>query len=559
MARSAKKDELVFIPLGGVGEIGMNMAVYGFGPEGRRKWIVVDCGVTFGGPMQPGIDLIMADPSFIEERADDVLGLILTHSHEDHYGAVLDLWPGFEKPVFATPFTAAMLAAKRAGDNIVENVDVTIMTPGKPFELGPFTIEAINVAHSIPESNALLIKTPIGQLLHTGDWKLDPTPVGGAPTDFARLAAIGKDGVPTALICDSTNALKEGESPSEEEIGETLDRLIAEAPYRVAVTTFASNVGRVISVARAAQKAGRQVVMSGRALHRISGIARELGMLEGIAPFLDQNAFKTIPREKVVLLCTGSQGEARASIARIARGDHPVIDLNAGDRAIFSSWAIPGNEREVIDIQNLLLDRGIEVITRDHALVHVTGHPRRGELRQLYEWVKPETLVPVHGEAVHLKAHAALGREVGIGTVIEARNGDMVRLFPEAQNFPGEVRVGELYLDGNVLCTPDESGVRGRRRLAFGGHVVVSLCVNGAGKVIAGPDIVIEGLPEVEDDEESLAVVIEKTVAQTLKSMPPRRRSDTETLNSAIQRAVRGEVNGYWGKKPNVTVFVHRV
>jgi ribonuclease J len=373
-------DELVFVPLGGVGEIGMNMAAYGFGPRNARKWIVVDCGVTFAGPHQPGIELIMADPSFLEDNADDVLALVLTHSHEDHYGAVLDLWPAFDKPVYATAFTAAMLAAKRAADNIVDNVSIRPMQVGKPFAVGPFTVEAINVAHSIPESCALAITTSVGRVIHTGDWKLDPRPIAAPPTDEARFRALGAEGIPIALVCDSTNALKDGESPSEDAVAATLAALIAEAPHRVALTTFASNVGRVISIARAAQKAGRQVVLSGRALHRITGIARELGLLEGIPPFLDQDAFKTLARNKIVVLCTGSQGEARAAIARIARGEHPAIDLNAGDRVIFSSWAIPGNEREVIDIQNMMIDRGIEVITQRDGLVHTTGHPRREEL-----------------------------------------------------------------------------------------------------------------------------------------------------------------------------------
>lgn len=551
-------DELVFVPLGGVGEIGMNMAAYGFGPARSRKWIVVDCGVSFGGPDLPGIELIMANPEFLEENADDVLALILTHSHEDHYGAVLDLWPVFDKPVYATPFTAAMLAAKRAGDGIVENVDVTIMQPGKPFTVGPFTIEPINVAHSIPEANALLITTPVARVLHTGDWKLDPTPTMGNPTDFARLQAIGEEADrPLALVCDSTNAMKDGQSPSEAEIGATLAALIAEAPHRVAVTTFASNVGRVVSIVRAAYQAGRQVVMSGRSLHRIMGIAKELGMLEGLPPVLDQDAYKSVPRDKCVLICTGSQGEARAAIARIARGDHPVIDLNAGDRMIFSSWAIPGNEREVIDIQNLLIDKGVELITQNDALVHVTGHPRRDELRQLYKWVKPEVLVPVHGEAMHLAAHAKLGREDGIPNVCEARNGDMVRLFPEPMTFPAEVRTGELYLDGLVLCTPEESGVKGRRRLSFGGHIVVSMCVNSNGQIVSGPQYVIEGLPETED--ESIVELVEDTVGNIIKSMPPKRRSDPDVLGSALFKGIRNEVNAFWGRKPNVNVLVHRV
>jgi ribonuclease J len=552
-------DELVFVPLGGVGEIGMNMAAYGFGPRNARKWIVVDCGVTFAGPAQPGIELIMADPSFLEDNADDVLALILTHSHEDHYGAVLDLWPAFDKPVYATAFTASMLSAKRAADNIVDDVSVVPMRVGQPFTVGPFTIEAINVAHSIPESCALSITTAAGRVIHTGDWKLDPRPIAAPPTDEARLRALASEGIPIALICDSTNALKDGTSPSEDEVSATLAALIAEAPYRVVLTTFASNVGRVISIARAAEKAGRQVVMSGRALHRISTIARELGMLEGIAPFLDQDAFKTLPRSKIVVLCTGSQGEPRAAISRIARGEHPAIELNAGDRVIFSSWAIPGNEREVIDIQNQLIDRGIEVLTQRDGLVHTTGHPRREELKRLYDILTPQTLVPVHGEAAHLEAHAALGRQHGIPNVLHARNGDMVRLFPDPLLFPGEVRTGELYLDGNILCTPEESGVKGRRRLSFGGHIGVSLVVNSGGAVVAGPELSIEGLPEVEDDEESLTQLVRNVVSGALKSIPPKRRSDPDVVDAALQRAVRGEVNAWWGKKPNVTVFVHRI
>ncbi len=556
----ARADELVFVPLGGVGEIGMNMAAYGFGPPRSRKWIVVDCGVTFGGPNEPGVELILPDPAFLEDNADDILGLVLTHSHEDHYGAVLDLWPAFDLPVYATAFTAAMLSAKRATEAIVENVKIKQMWVGKPFQLGPFTIEPINVAHSIPEACALLITTPAGRALHTGDWKLDPHPVGGPPTNVERFAEIGNDrSSPLALICDSTNAMKEGTSPSEEEVSAGLEALIASAPHRVAVTTFASNVGRVIAVARAAQKAGRQVVMSGRALHRITGIARELGLMEGIQPFLDQHEYKTLPRSKVVLLCTGSQGEARAAIARIARAEHPEIALNAGDRVIFSSWAIPGNEREVIDIQNLLIDRGVDVVTRDHAMVHTSGHPRRGELCRLYELLKPSILVPVHGEAAHLEAHAKLGREQGIETVVHARNGDMVRLFPETTHFPGEVRVGELYLDGNILCTPEESGVKGRRRLSFGGHIVVSLCVNSSGQIVAGPELVMEGLPDVDDDEESLGDVVKRSVAGTLKSIPPKRRSDPELVHTALTRSIRSEVGSYWGRKPNVSVFVHRI
>jgi len=555
------RDELVFIPLGGVGEIGMNMAAYGFGPVTDRKWIVVDCGVSFAGPELPGIELIMPDPSFLEGEGDNVLALVLTHSHEDHYGAVLDLWPDFARPVYCTGFTAAMLDAKRAANEITADLDLRPMRVGKPFAVGPFHIEAINMAHSIPESCALLIDTPAGRLLHTGDWKLDDTPVLGPPTDAARLKRIGEDGKPLALICDSTNAMKEGTSPSEREIGASLQRLIEQAEHRVAVTTFASNLGRVVSIARAAHAAGREVVLAGRALQRVVAIGRELGMLDGVPPFHDQDVFKQLPRSKVVAIITGSQGEARAATARIAADQHPAVSLDPGDTMIFSSWAIPGNERAVIDIQNNFIDRGIKVITNAEERVHVTGHPRRGEMTRLYDWVKPSILVPVHGEAAHLAAHAELGRRHGIETVLEIRNGDEVRLFPDPEAIKHEVLAGELYLDGDVLCTPEESGVRERRRLSFGGMIVVSLCLDRRGEAVAGPELIIEGLPLLAEDEEDggLARQIFSIVRGTLKSIPAKRRKDAETVAEAIRRAVRAEIADYWGRRPNVRVIVHKI
>ncbi len=560
MAKNKRSgDELVFVPLGGVGEIGKNMGLYGFGPENDRKWLVVDCGVTFGGPDLPGIELIMPDPRFLEEEADGVVGLVLTHAHEDHYGAVLDLWPGFDAPVYATSFAGAMLKAKRLSNAIEEDVDIKIFQSGKPFDVGPFHVEAIDMSHSIPESCALLIDTPAGRVLHTGDWKLDPGPVGTPHTDVERLKAIGAEGKPLALICDSTNAMKDGESPSEEEVAVNLDRLIAEAPYRVAVTIFASNLGRMISVARAAKKAGREVVAAGRAVHRVAGIARELGLMEGIPDFLDQDAYGYLPREKTVLICTGSQGESRAAMARIAAGNHPVIDLSPGDRVIFSSWSIPGNEKAVIDIQNQLVDRGVELITGREEMVHVSGHPRRHELVKLYDWVKPSLLVPVHGEPMHLEAHAKLGRENGIKTVYSARNGDMVRLFPGPAHYPSEVPTGILYLDGNILCTPEESRVRDRRRLAFGGLIVLSMAVNGKGQIVSGPVFDLDGIPELEEDDDPLSDVIHSAAQGAIKSFPEKRRTDTARFAEAIRRAVRSETNAVWGRRPIVKVFVHKV
>lgn len=553
------RDELVFIPLGGVGEIGMNMAAYGFGPEENRKWLIVDCGVTFAGPEQPGIDLIMADPAFLEDQGENVMGLVLTHAHEDHYGAVLDLWPAFDRPVFATKFAAAMLKAKRAMEGIVEHIDINIFVPGAPFELGPFLVEAINVAHSIPESCSLLITTPIGRLIHTGDWKLEDNPVSGEPTDIERFKQIGAEPGPLALICDSTNALKEGTSPTEREIAVNLERLIAAADQRVVVTSFASNLGRLISVARAAQKAGRQVVLSGRSMHRIATIGRELGLLDGIEPFLDHDTFKHLPRKKVLLLCTGSQGEPRAAIARISKQTHPAISLDRGDTLIFSSWAIPGNEREVIDIQNRLIDMGVKVITNADELVHVTGHPRRDELRQLYEWVKPDVLVPVHGEPAHLVAHEELARNENIPNVFGARNGDMVRLIPEPELSRTEVPVGELYLDGDILCTPSQSGVKGRKRLSYAGIVAVSLCVGNDGNMRGKPKMHIDGLPELDDYTQNSYDVVEQAVRGVFSGMPAKRRKNPEALAEALRRAVRGDLNAWWGRKPNVKILLHQI
>ena len=550
---------MVFVPLGGVGEIGMNMGLYGFGPEQDRKWLVVDCGVSFGGPELPGIELVMPDPFFLEEQADNVVGLVLTHAHEDHYGAILDIWPAFDKPVYAGRFGAAMLKAKRISNNIEDDVEIQIFTPGVPFQVGPFKVEAIEVSHSIPESNALLIETPLGRVVHTGDWKIDPSPIGTPPTNIKRLQEIGADERPLALICDSTNAMKDGDSPSETEVGINLERIIATAKHRVAVTTFASNLGRMISIARAAAKADRQVVAAGRAVHRMVGIARELGLMEGVPDFLDQDAYGYLPRDKVVLICTGSQGEARAAMARIAEGSHPVIDFSPGDLAIFSSWAIPGNEKAVLDIQNKLVDKGVEVITGRDEMVHVSGHPRRHELAQLYDWLKPDVLVPVHGEPMHLEAHAKFGREKGIDKVFSIRNGDMMRLYPEPSHFPGEVRTGVLYLDGNLLCTPEESNVRDRRRLGFGGVAIVSLVVNGKGQIVSGPVFDLDGIPDLVDDDDPLSAVAHKAAAGTIKSFPEKRRTDTGRFAEAIRRAVRSELNAAWGRKPIVKVFIHKV
>ncbi|TDQ66376.1 ribonuclease J [Maritalea mobilis] len=553
------QDQLVFVPLGGVGEIGMNFGLYGFGAPENRKWLIVDCGLTFGGPDLPGIELVMPDVRFLEDEVENIVGMVLTHAHEDHYGGVMDLWPMLECDVYASPFAAEMLKAKGKANNFGYQVPVNVVQQGATLQLGPFKVELINVAHSIPESSALYIETPAGRVLHTGDWKLDPSPVGNAPTDEKRLREIGEMDAPLALVCDSTNAVRDGVSPGEGDVAESLEKLIADAPNRVAVTIFASNVGRMISIARAAQKAGRHVVASGRAIHRTSEIARDLGLFDGIEPFLDQDAFGYLPREKVCLICTGSQGESRAAIARIARDDHPVLTLNKGDQVIFSSKAIPGNEKDVLDIQNMLINQGVKVISDKDALVHVSGHPRRDELRQLYDWLKPNVLVPVHGEAAHLEAQAELGREAGIQDILSIRNGDMAVLYPAPQRLKDEVPSGRLYLDGDILCMPEESGVRERRKLSFGGVIAISMVIDGKGQLRDAPMVELYGLPQLEDEDEDFNIVVEKAIDGVIRSMPAKKRGAIEVLGEAVRRAVRSEVNQFWGKKPIVKVFVHKV
>jgi ribonuclease J len=551
---AGRGDELVFAPLGGVGEIGMNLAVYGFGEAHRRKWIAVDLGVSFGGDDLPGIDLIMPDIRFLVEERRNLLGLVLTHAHEDHFGAVLDLWPRLKIPVYATPFTAALLEAKRQGEPGAPQVPVTIVPTGGRFTLGPFDIELVSVAHSIPESNGLIIRTALGTVLHTGDWKIDPTPVLGPPTDEPKLRALGNAGC-LALIGDSTNAVREGRSPSEMEVAKTLAELIRTAPGRVGVTTFASHVGRLRSVAKAAAACDREVVLVGRSMERITQVARETGYLEGIRDFRSADVFGYLPPDKVVALCTGSQGEARAALSRIAEDDHPEVSFSSGDRVIFSSRAIPGNEKAVMRVINGLVALGVEVITdRDH-LVHVSGHPRRAELQDMIGWVRPQILIPAHGETLHMAAHAALARRAGVPKVITCRDGDLVRLAPQ----PGiidELPAGRLYKDGAILIGAQERTVADRRRLGFAGIVSVAVTLSQQGELVSGPRLELTGIPEVDVAGTPMLQIAQESLMGAFTSMPKPRRRDPEAVAEALRRAVRAAIGTAWKKKPICHVHV---
>ena len=555
---SGKNNELVFLPLGGVGEIGMNLGVYGFGPEGNRQWLMVDLGVSFAGPELPGVDLVMPDIRFLENERPNILGLVVTHAHEDHFGAILDLWPKLKIPVYCTAFTAGLLETKRELDYSSYDVPVTLFKAGDQFELGPFAIEAIAVAHSIPEPVSLAIKTSLGTVIHTGDWKIDNEPSLGAPTDEKRFRELGDEGV-LALVCDSTNSMREGVSPTEHDVLESLTEIISNEKGRVAITTFSSNVGRIISIARAAKEAGRQVLLVGRSIKRSVTVAEELGYLEGIDPFLNEEDYPYIPRDKIVMVLTGSQGEQRAALAKLSRDEMRSLALTAGDTVIYSSRSIPGNERSIIDTQNRLIDMGVKIITDHDALVHVSGHPRRNDLKKMYEWVRPKILVPVHGEALHLAAQTALGRQAGIKTVAEIRNGDMLKLAPEPAEIIDEVPVGQIYKDGNLIGNEDELGISERRKLSYVGHVAASFLLDKHYNVVEMPEVVTFGLPETDDEGELFDDIILDTIETTIDSIPRARRKDDEVVREAVRRSIRATINEKWGKKPVCTVFIHHL
>jgi ribonuclease J len=550
------QNELVFAPLGGIGEIGMNLSIYGFGDDRRRQWIIVDCGVSFASEEHlPGVDLILPDIRYLIEERKNILGLVLTHGHEDHMGALIDLWPRLKVPIYATPFTAALFEARRASEPGAPEIPIQVIPVGGHLTLGPFAVEFINVAHSIPESNALAIRTAAGTVLHTGDWKIDPAPLIGAPTDAAKLTALGDEGV-LALVGDSTNAIREGRSPSESEVAKTLTELIRTAPRRVAVTTFASHVGRLRAVAEAARAADREVVVVGRAMERVVQVARETGYLDGVQDFRGVESYGYLPPEKVLALCTGSQGEPRAALARIAEDEHPDVALSRGDRVIFSARPIPGNEKAIARVINGLIEQGVEVITDRTHLVHVSGHPRRDELRDMIGWVRPRILIPAHGEALHLAEHAELARRAGVPQVLVCRNGDLVRLAPGAAEIIDALPSGRLYKDGALVIDAEARTVAARRRLSFSGIVSVALAMNDKGALVAAPEIELIGLPEVDAGGASMAEVALRAVEEAFEALPKPRRRDPDEVAESLRRAVRGAIAERWNKKPVCHVHV---
>jgi ribonuclease J len=542
--------DLAFLPLGGTGEIGMNFNLYRC--DGR--WLAVDCGIGFGGAELPEVDIMTADPSFIAERRDRLLGLVITHAHEDHLGAVAWLWPQLKCPVYATPFAAAVLRRKLHEANLLNQVKLHVIPPGGAIELKPFSLRFIRMAHSIPESQALAITTPYGVLLHTGDWKIDPTPLIGPPTDEAALAALGKAGV-LAMICDSTNAMVEGHSGSEAEVRQSLAALIRGLSGRVAVTCFASNVARFESVALAGQECGRSVALVGRSLRNMEAAARECGYLAGIPAFLREDDVDDIPDDNLLMLTTGSQGEPRSALSRIAQDNHPRVSLGEGDTVVFSSRVIPGNERAIGAVQDALVRRGVRLMTDDDHLVHVSGHPARDELRRLYRLVKPRFAVPVHGEWRHLTAHAELAREAGAEPVL-LEDGDVLNLAPGRVEVVDSAVTGRLVVDGNRLVPLGGGVMAARKRMLFNGVAVASLAVDAAGRLLGRPRLSAPGLFELDDPETDR---ISGEIADSLADLPATLRRDDAALTEAARASLRRALGKRLQKRPLVEVHVLRV
>ena len=543
--------ELMFIPLGGSNEIGMNLNLYGY----QDQWIMVDLGIGFANDYLPGVEVIVPDIQFLKQIKGKLLGIVLTHAHEDHFGAVPYLWEEVGVPIYATPFTSALLKLKLAEEGMRGRVDIRDVKTGGSLQLGPFGIEMIELTHSIPEMQALAITTDKGVVVHTGDWKFDADPVVGPASNEKRLAELGEKGV-LAVVCDSTNVFVEGESGSEGGVRERLVEAVKNVKTgRVVVTTFASNVARVESVIYAAQEAGRAVVLAGRSLWRVTEAAKEAGYLKDAKPFLTEKDAMDVPKDKVLILCTGCQGEARAALAKMARGEHHSLRLSPGDTVIFSSRKIPGNEMKIGYMQNKLVEAGVEVLTDSQLDVHVSGHPARDELIKMYQFLKPKIAIPVHGEPRHIREHTRLAKSQGVQHTIEVRNGHALTIGQDVR-FVGTVPSGYVAIDGISLIPTDSPVLRMRRKLRDDGSVFVALALDEDWRLAADPKITAPGSLDPETDADVLDALVE-AIGETVDNM--KRNVNTQAIQDAVRQTVRRLCNNELGKKPVVEVLVVRV
>ena len=551
------KEEFLFCPLGGSGEIGMNMNLFAYGKPSEHKWIIVDIGVTFADDSLPGIDLIYADPGFIVDRKDSLLGIVLTHAHEDHIGAIAHLWPKLKCKIFATPFTSLLIKEKFKEKNIDITDKLNIVDLNGTVNLDPFEIEYITLTHSILEPNGLRIKTPAGTVLHTGDWKVDPNPLIGGKINSERLKEIGKEGV-LAMICDSTNVFSQGRSGSELDVRKSLYNIMSRLKKRIVVTSFASNVARMETVFYCAEKTGRQISLVGRSMHRIYKAARQCGYLKNIIEPIDPRDAKSFSREKIVYLCTGSQGEPMGAMSRISSSTHPDIFLEKGDAVIFSSKIIPGNEKKLYKLHNQLVKDEIEVISEDSEFVHVSGHPNREDLKDMYNWVKPKCIIPVHGEHRHMIEHVNFAKEMQVPFPIQVENGDIVKLSPgKTPEIYDKAPSGRLYLDGNVSVDESSQSIKDRKNLSNNGYIELTILVTPKGNIHQRPILTFRGLPINQKDE--FINGLEDQIESTTKTFSLNSKKQETNLIDALKIVCRKYSKEKTGKKPFTNINLVRI
>ena len=554
---SNKKEELLFCPLGGSGEIGMNMNLFSYGKPEAQKWIIVDIGVTFADDSIPGIDLIYPDPGFIINKKKDLLGIVLTHAHEDHIGAIAHIWPKLKCKMYATPFTAALIKEKFKEKKIDIGKNLQIVDLNGNIKLGPFKIEFITLTHSILEPNGLLIETPAGIVLHTGDWKVDPNPLIGNKIDQTKLKEIGNKGV-LAMICDSTNVLSHGRAGSEADVRTNLLKLMSNLKKRIIVTSFASNVARMETIFYCAEKTKRQISLVGRSMHRIYKAAKQCGYLKNVISPIDAREAKKISREKIVYLCTGSQGEPMGAMMRIINYTHPDVFIEKEDTVIFSSKIIPGNEKKLYKLHNQLVKNQIDVISEETDFVHVSGHPNREDLRDMYDWVKPKSVIPVHGEHRHMAEHISFAKEMQVPYPVQVENGDIVKLFPgQKPEVFDKAPVGRLYVDGIISVNEDSQSIRERKNLANNGYLEVTILINGKGKLFKKPLVSFKGLPI--EEAQDFFYDLEDEIENISRTFSLNNKKQESNLIEALKISCRKIVKEKTGKKPYTNINLVRI
>jgi ribonuclease J len=551
------KEELLFCPLGGAGEIGANMNLYAYGNPGEHKWIMVDIGVTFADDTLPGIDLIYPDPGFIVDKKEDLLGIVITHAHEDHIGAIAHLWPKLQCKIYATPFTAVLIKEKFKEKHIDVNNYLHIVQLNGILDLGPFKIEYVAMTHSILEPNGLKIQTPAGVVLHTGDWKIDENPMVGKNIDINKLQQIGREGV-LAMICDSTNIFSVGRSGSEETVRKSLLKIMERLKKRIIMTSFASNVARMETIFYCAEKTGRQISLVGRSMHRIFKAAKQCGYLKNIIEPIDPREAKNISREKIVYLCTGSQGEPMGAMMRISSYTHPDVFIEKGDAVIFSSKIIPGNEKKLYKLHNQLVKDGIEVISEENEFVHVSGHPNRDEMKDMYNWIKPKCVIPVHGEHRHLMEHISFAREMQVPHPVLVENGDIVKIFPgDKPEVYDKAPSGRLYLDGNISVDEESASIKDRKNLSSNGYLEVTILITPKGNIHNNPILSFRGLPINEKDE--FIYGLEDEIEKTARSFRVGSKQQDHNFIDALKITCRKFTKEKTGKKPFTNINLVRI